>query len=137
MSILLAVSACGSIPFGYDRIEDSSLYVAPETLSTIETQHLRQDEVIAILGTPDADMPKYRALGFERCTEPSGSELQILVPLVWPFSGEEYENRHCQRIGVWFDQTGHALRAASKANVEGVESCTLSYWLHKPGGSCW
>ena len=135
VAIAIAVSACGSTPIGYDRIEDSNRYVTPETLAAIEKQRLVRDEVIAVLGAPDADMPEFRALGFLRCTEPSGKELQILFPLVWPFSGEEYKNRHCQRIGVWFDMTGRAFRTASKAKVEGTENCTLSSWLRKPGGS--
>ena len=137
VAVSIAVAACGAIPIGYDRIEDSTAYVTPDTLAAIETQHLVRDEVIEILGPPNADNLDHRALGFERCTEPSGKELQILVPLVWPFSGEEYENRHCQKIGVWFDETGRAFRVASKAYVEGVETCSLDYWLHKPGGSCW
>ena len=79
----LGATACaGYLPMGCDRIEDSTQFVTPDIRAAIEQQHPARDEVIALLGAPAADAPDSRALGFERCTEPSGTELLIAGPMV-------------------------------------------------------
>jgi hypothetical protein len=104
LAVLLAfMSGCtfGIYDVDPQKIEDSDQYIAPATLSEIWDQHLSRTEVIDRVGPIYPDDHTDHAIGYLRCGLPG-----VTTPAI---GFERMGVRDCQMVGVWFDETGHAI----------------------------
>ena len=131
--LLLAQAGCWGSYVGYLPVQESALWVPPRTLAEIETRGLPRDEVIATLGPADATAADGSAIGYLRCTEPSGG---INYP-----GGDRVNDphAHCQMIGVWFDDAGRAMRVKSAEGMDDYYTggCAVDRAIKRSWGSCW
>jgi len=137
LSLLFLVGAtlvgCWGSYVGYLRIQDSELWVPPSKLAEIESQAFSRDEVIAILGEPESIRADGRAIGYLRCTVPSGG-------IDYPggaFVSDPHS--HCQMVGVWFDDAGRATRVKSAEGIDDYYTggCAVDRAIRRSWGSCW
>jgi len=119
---VLLMSGCAPYDYKYERVSDTDQYVAHGVLAAIQADHLSQEEVVDRLGEIyPPNIRTSRSIGILRCALPG-----VAVGVF----GASYV-RDCQMIGVWFDQSGHAIEVQS---LQGLHLPPIAGWLAEDGG---
>ncbi|MCJ7592301.1 MAG: hypothetical protein MUO51_13190 [Woeseiaceae bacterium] len=142
--VVLALTGCigNTVPFGYERIQQSTQFVQEELLKRMVHDHWTRDAIVAALGKPDAENETTRVLGYERCVVSDAKEGFLLI-LPLPIWGSAGDITHCQLVKLWLDDNNQLVRWSDRIGVkeipaEGLQSynleCDLDGWL--AGESC-
>ena len=101
-SVLVAACVGDSVPYGYDRIQQTDQYIPRSRLQAMVGNGQTRSEVVAELGTPDTESIEEHTIVYDRCVTSRGRTVAVVaVPLPIPTSRPVVTS--CQRVTVWFD----------------------------------
>jgi len=110
VAIVFITTSCGTLePLDYEKVERSATYVGKDQVAEIVAEALSREDVISSLGEPAVKNDETRGFGFERCLDSESVEI-LWTPIPLMVNGKV---KDCQFIAVWFNESGHAVRAAS------------------------
>lgn len=106
-SVLIAACVGDSVPYGYDRIQDTTQYISRSRLESIVGDRETRSDVVTRLGNPDSESPEVHTISYDRCVTSRGHTVAVVVvPLPIPSSRPVVTS--CQRVTIWFDSDDRA-----------------------------
>lgn len=120
--VVLSFSGCigETVPFGYDKIQNTSEFVPEEHLDRMVNDHWTRSAVVADLGNPDAENTQTRTIGYERCivSDAKTALLVLVVPLpIWESIGNV---THCQLVKLWLDDSDRVVKWSDRVGIKEI-----------------
>lgn len=131
VSALLNLAGC-SLPLSTDfGLDGTDNYISAEVLRTIRDERLTPLQVRALLGEPTASTADGKAMGYLQCGFWSVKCVDVVLAV--PVAVRQCPWEECRQVGIWFDDTGHAIDTKSFAWDDRLGDCSMELWLSNRG----